>query len=564
MNPRIYISLFVLLIILTVGWFKMNPTYNADLIVYGGRIYLMNENDDVAESMAIRGDRIIATGSTEEIAESFTARSRIDLDGGSAIPAMTDAHAHMRGLGMSMQIIDLVGTESADDAAALVRLQTEDADAGEWIQGRGWDQNLWPGRVFPDHTILDRAAPENPVYLTRVDGHAAWVNRSALEIAGITAGTPDPEGGRIIRDGNGEPTGVLIDAAMSLVSEHIPEPTPAQVREALRLAVNECLSYGITTVHDMGIDLETIEVYRSMIRNGEISFRLYGVIGGSGETWESYLRRGPEIGTNGGMLTVRAIKLYADGALGSRGAALLEPYSDDAGNSGLLLDDEDTIYEITLAALEGGFQVCTHAIGDRGNRIVLNAYERALERVPVNDHRLRIEHVQVVHPGDFPRFTQLDVIPSMQPIHATSDMGWAEDRLSRERARGAYAWRTLIDGGSVIPGGSDFPVEPVNPLLGIFAAETRQDVQFRPEGGWFPEQRVTRREAFSMFTSWAAHAAFEEDLKGSLETGKLADFVVYPVDIMTVDAEALPSVRPDMTVLGGKVVYENTERGHER
>jgi predicted amidohydrolase YtcJ len=564
MNPRIYISLFVLFIILTVGWLKMNPTYNADLIVYGGRIYLMNGNDSVAESMAIRGDRIMATGSAEEILESFTAQKRIDLDGRSVIPALTDAHAHMLGLGLSMQIIDLVGAESADEAAALVRSHTEEFEVGDWIQGRGWDQNLWPGRAFPDHTILDRAAPDNPVYLTRVDGHAAWVNRSALEIAGITAGTPDPAGGRIIREENGEPTGVLIDAAMSLVSEHIPEPTPAQVRDALRLAVKECLSYGITTVHDMGIDLETIDIYRSMIRNGEISFRLYGVIGGPGETWESYLRRGPEIGTNGEMLTVRAIKLYADGALGSRGAALLEPYSDDPGNSGLLLDDEDTIYEIAVAALEGGFQVCTHAIGDRGNRVVLNAYESALERVPVNDHRLRIEHVQVLHPDDFQRFSQLGVIPSMQPIHATSDMGWAEDRLGRERARGAYAWRTLIDGGSFIPGGSDFPVEPVNPMLGIFAAETRQDGQFRPEGGWFPEQRVARREALSMFTSWAAHAAFEENLKGSLETGKLADFVVYPVDIMNADAETLLSVRPDMTVLGGKIVYQNTDPGSEQ
>jgi len=559
MNPRYMIILFVILTTGTIGYFMMTNDPAVDMIVHNGTIYVMNENNDVVHALAIQNGRIIAAGTDEEILQSYTSRETIDLNGRTAVPGLTDAHAHMLGLGLSMMIIDLVGTTSAEEIAELVREQAENAEQDEWIRGRGWDQNHWSEREFPDHTVLDHVAPDNPVYLVRVDGHAAWVNSAAMEQAGLTRETPDPDGGRIIRDSDGNPTGVLIDAAMGLVSNEIPEPTPAQKREALKLAIQRNLSYGITTVHDMGMDLETIDAYRDLLRSGDMAFRLYVAMDGVGRTWEHFLEKGRITGHNKNMLTVRAIKLYADGALGSRGAALIEPYNDEPGNDGLLLMSEDEIFDVTVQALENGFQVCTHAIGDRANRIVLNAYERALRRIPAHNHRLRVEHVQVVHPDDFDRFREYGVIPSMQPIHCTSDMFWAVDRLGEERAEGAYAWRTFLDQGSLIAGGSDFPVEPVNPLLGLFAAETRQDENFEPDGGWYPDQRVTREEAFKMFTAWAAYAAFEEDLKGTLEPGKLADLVIYPADIMSIDVSDLLNIRPEKTILGGRIVFDRND-----
>ncbi len=556
MNPLNIIILFVVFAIATIGYFIMIDETGVDLIVYNGKIYVMNDDNDTVEALAIQDGKIVATGTNDQIKQLYESRTTIDLQGRTVMPGLIDAHAHMLGLGTSMLIIDLVGTTSAEEIAGLVSEEVRDTEPGEWIRGRGWDQNHWPDREFPDHTVLDRVAPDNPVYLRRVDGHAAWINSDALERAGITRDTPDPEGGRIIRDAEGNPTGVLIDTAMKLVEDEIPEYSRAQKREAVQLAIKECLSYGITGVHDMGMGLETIDIYRDIIRSRDAAFRLYVTIGGTGETWEHFLQRGPIKGQSRNMLTVRAIKLYSDGALGSRGASLIEPYSDEPDNDGLLLTTEDEIYDVTLQALENGFQVCTHAIGDRGNRVVLNAYERALQRIPAHNHRLRIEHAQVVHPDDFIRFKEYGIIPSMQPIHCTSDMFWAVDRLGEERAKGAYAWRTFIDQGSIIAGGSDFPVEPVNPLLGIFAAETRQDENFEPEGGWLPEQRVIREEAFKMMTSWAAYASFEEDIRGTLEPGMLADFVIYPEDVMTVDASKLLQIRPDKTVLGGTVVYD--------
>lgn len=556
MNPRNIFILFVVMTIATIGYFIMIDDTAVDMIVHNGTIYTMNQENDIVEALAIGKGKIIAAGTNDEIMQLYESENVIDLQERTVIPGLTDAHAHMLGLGTSMMIINLVGTQSEEEIAELVREEVADIEPGEWIRGRGWDQNHWPEREFPDHSVLDRVAPDNPVYLTRVDGHAAWVNSKALEQAGVTRDTPDPDGGRIIHDTDGNPTGVLIDAAMGLVSNQIPDPTPSQKREALQLAINECLSYGITTVHDMGIDLETIDIYRDIIRSGDSVFRLYAAIDGPGDTWEHFLQRGPLTWQARNMLTVRSIKLYSDGALGSRGAALIEPYSDELENDGLLLKSEDEIFDITVQALENGFQVCTHAIGDRANRVVLNAYERALRRIPAHNHRLRIEHAQVVHPDDFMRFREYGIIPSMQPIHCTSDMFWALDRLGAERAEGAYAWRTFIEQGSIIAGGSDFPVEPVNPLLGIFAAETRQDENFEPEGGWYPGQRVTREEAFRMMTTWAAYASFEEGLKGTLEAGMLADFVIYPDDVMQVDVSELLHIRPDQTILGGTIVYD--------
>jgi predicted amidohydrolase YtcJ len=556
MNPRNTISIF-LIVLFAVVWY-LNTSMNADLIIINSRIYTLDRHGAVAEAMAVRGGKIAAAGSREDILRSFRAPKTMDLEGYTVLPGLIDAHAHMLNLGLGMVQLDLADAARPEEIAALVRRQADAIDPGEWIIGRGWDQNRWDTAGFPDRSVLDRVVPDHPVYLVRVDGHAAWVNGAALHRSGITPHTEDPAGGLIHRGRDGEPTGILIDAAMALVSDNIPEPGRMDKREAMIRAIRECVSYGITTVHDMGMNQESIEIFREIVRDGDAVFRLYAAIDGVGETWDRYLRTGRDTGGNDGMLTVRAIKLYADGALGSRGAALTGEYSDDPGNYGLLLASEDDIYTVAVQALDNGFQVCTHAIGDRGIRTVLRAYQRALDGRPTADHRFRIEHVQVVDPIDIPTFAEYGILPGMQPLHCTSDMAWAEDRLGADRVAGAYAWRSFIDHGSIIAGGSDFPVEPVNPLLGIFAAETRQDDRFLPANGWLPEQRVSRTEAVYMFTKWAAYAGFEESMKGTIEPGKLADFVVYPEDIMTIEAKRLLTIRPAATIINGEIVYRRS------
>ncbi len=555
MKPLIIISVFISIAVLTPLMLDMNSVVRVDLILYNGRIYTLNAESELMQSVAVRDGYVVATGTDETIRGRYSAAEYLDLEGKTVLPGFIDAHAHLVGLGRSLLILDLTSAGSSAEIVGIVAEAVSASKPGEWIEGRGWDQNVWPQRRFPTAAQLDRISPDNPVYLRRVDGHAVWVNSVALRLAGITRQTRDPDGGRIIRAANGDPSGVLIDAAAELVVKHIPPPAPEDMRRAVRQAIDLCLSYGLTGVHDMGVDLETIELYQDLISLDEFPLRVYGAVDGEGDTWEYFLRNGPLIGAGNRRLTVRAIKLYADGALGSRGAALIEPYSDEREYSGLVLSGETDIYRIAEQALGGGFQVCTHAIGDRGTRIVLNAYDRALQNGEVRDHRFRIEHAQVVAPEDFPRFAQSGVIPSMQPIHCTSDMGWAVDRLGPARSEGAYAWRTILNHGSIIAGGSDFPVEPVNPLLGVFAAVTRQNAAMHPTGGWYPEQRVTREEAVRMFTSWAAYAGFEENLKGSIESGKLADFVVFPEDIFGIAEADLLHLNPDMTILGGEIVY---------
>jgi len=383
------------------------------------------------------------------------------------------------------------------------------------------------------------------------------VNGKALDIAGISAATPDPEGGRIVRDKLGNPTGVFIDNAIDLLSSHLPPPTEEERTRAIELAVQECLKVGLTEVHDMGVDLQGLGIYRELIEQGRFPFRVYAAISGAGETWEYYKKKGPDLGN--GRLTVRAIKLYADGALGSRGAALIEPYADDPANRGLTFLSSEEIKKVTIDALNLGFQVCVHAIGDRANHIVLDVYEDAIKSMSDKKKtaRLRVEHAQVLELGDIPRFQLLDVIPVMQPTHCTSDMYWAEDRLGPSRLGGAYTWRSLIDRGSIIPGGSDFPVESPNPLWGYYAAITRQDHSGWPEGGWHPEQCMTREEALKAYTIWGAYAAFEEKVRGSIEPGKLADIVVLTDDIMKVAPKDILRAGVWMTVVGGEIVYSN-------
>jgi len=461
-----------------------------------------------------------------------------------------------------LQRVNLAGSTSYDEVIARVKAWAKDVKPGEWIQGRGWDQNRWVTKEFPTHEALSRAFPNNPVVLGRIDGHALLANAKAMEIAHIAATTRDPSGGRIMRLASGAPAGVFIDNAQGLINRAIPEPTRADTRRAILAAIAEANRWGLTGVHDPGEDAATIGIYEELAKAGNYNLRNYVMLSDPGEPGSAaavqnpYIQRGPQSALYDGHLWIRAIKLYADGALGSRGAALLAPYSDDPGNSGLLVSRPDHIEAWAETALRRGFQVNVHAIGDRGNRIVLDAFDSALKRIPKADHRFRIEHAQVVSLQDIPRFAKLGVIPSMQPTHQTSDMRWAEDRVGPQRIRGAYAWRSLLNTGVVIPSGTDFPVEEVNPLLTFHAAVTRQDPTNWPAGGWQPDQKMTREEALQSMTIWPAYAGFQESVLGSLTPGKYADFVVLDRDIMHVPDTEILGTRVISTWVGGKRVYE--------
>ena len=520
----------------------------ADLIVTAARIYTVDPARPTARMIAVREGKILAVG--DDLAAFAGPKTRrIELRNAVIVPGLIDSHVHMEALGELLETFDFRHARTPTEILEAIRREAARRPRGEWIEGRNWDQTNWGGR-FPDADELSRAVPDHPVYLTRVDGHAAWVNRKALELAGITAATPDPPGGKILRDADGRPTGILIDKAQDLVAARIPPPSPEVLRRRLARAARECARLGLTTVHDAGVSARVLAAYRELIARDELPIRIYAMIGGEGELWRQYLQRGPEIGER---LTVRSIKLMADGAMGSRGAAFFEPYHDDPGNTGLLLLRREDIERVARQAVERGFQVNTHAIGDRTNRMVLEAYAAVLGGP--NDRRFRIEHAQVVAPEDFPKFARYSIIASMQATHATSDMRWAEARVGPERVKGAYAWRRFLELGVPVANGSDFPVEDPNPLWGFYAAITRQDHKGRPPGGWFPEHRMTRQEALESWTIRGAYAAFEEGIKGSLTPGKLADFVAISADIMTVPPPEILKARVLMTVVGGRIVH---------
>ncbi|HET9454381.1 MAG TPA: amidohydrolase [Gemmatimonadaceae bacterium] len=529
----------------------------ADLIVVNARIHTVDEGRPRAEALAVRNGRVQFVGSRRGAEVLRGPQTRVvDLAGATVIPGIADAHVHLLGLGQALRTVDLTGTRSLDEVVSRIAARARELPAGTWITGRGWDQNDWPDTRLPAHETLTRAVPGHPVYVVRVDGHAAYVNAAALRIAGVTAETRDPSGGRIERAASGEPTGVLVDAAMGLVSRRIPPMSRDQVRDATLAAIREVNRLGLTSVHDAGVDAATVDVYEELARAGNYSLRNYVMIRQDDSTLARYFRRGPQSALYDGRLWIRAIKISADGALGSRGAALLDPYSDEATHSGLILTSGERIRDVAARALRAGFQLNVHAIGDRGNRVVLDAFEAALRDAPAADHRFRVEHAQILHHDDIPRFAQLDVIPSMQSTHQTSDMYWAPNRIGYSRSLGAYAWRSLLNTGVVIANGTDFPVEPVNPMFTFHSAITRQDDNGWPAGGWFGDQRMTREEALKSMTIWPAYAAFQEATLGSLTIGKLADFVVLDRDIMTVAPEQIRGTVVLATYIGGRAVFE--------
>jgi predicted amidohydrolase YtcJ len=536
---------------------------SADLVLTNGKIYTVDNARPHASALAVREGRVLFVGSdAEATALAGPSASVIDLHGATVVPGIVDAHAHLLGLGNKLQRVDLVGAKSYDEVVSRVKAWAKDVKPGTWIQGRGWDQNLWPTKQFPTHEALSRAFPNNPVVLTRIDGHAVLANAKAMELARVTAATADPTGGRIVRLPSGAPSGVFVDRAGGLVERAIPAATREDNRKAILAAIADANRMGLTGIHDAGEPAEVIEIFEQLAKAGNYNLRNYVMLSDPGEPGSPtalgnpYIQRGPQSALYDGHLWIRAIKLYADGALGSRGAALLAPYTDEPSNSGLLLSTPAHIEGWAEAALRTGFQVNVHAIGDRGNRIVLDAFEAALKNVPKADHRFRIEHAQVLSPQDIPRFARLGVIPSMQATHQTSDMGWAESRVGPERIQGAYAWRSLLNTGVVVPNGTDFPVEEVNPLLTFHAAVTRQNPSNMPAGGWYPAQKMTREEALQSMTIWPAYAGFQEQILGSLTPGKYADFVILDRDIMQVPDSEILGTRVISTWIGGKRVYE--------
>jgi predicted amidohydrolase YtcJ len=531
----------------------------ATLIVHNARVYTARDTQPDAEAVAVRGDRIVLVGSNASALALRGDKTRvIDAKGATLLPGLQDAHGHFTGLGASLQALHLRGTTSYDQIVEMVAERAAKARPGEWILGRSWDQNDWAVKDWPTHEKLTAVSPNNPVYLTRVDGHAALVNKAALEAAGISKATQDPAGGRLIRDANREPVGVLIDNAQGLVASKIPPISSEQLDEQILLADGETRRLGLTMVHDAGTDPATVEAYKRLIDAGKLKTRLYVMLRGSMTTLEPEFKKGPLINYAEHRLAVRAIKIVADGALGSRGAALLAPYADEPSNTGLMTTPPQEIYEQTLAASRAGFQTCVHAIGDRANRVTLDTFERVQREVPGSrELRMRVEHAQILAAPEIPRFARLNVIASMQSTHATSDMPWVATRLGPERtAAGAYAWQKLMKTGVVLANGSDFPVEEPNPLLGFYAAITRQDPAGQPEGGWMPDERMSRLEALKSFTSNAAYAAHSEKDLGSIEAGKLADMVLLDRNIMTVEPRDILTTNVIVTIVGGEVSYE--------
>ncbi|PKM17759.1 MAG: amidohydrolase [Gammaproteobacteria bacterium HGW-Gammaproteobacteria-15] len=502
--------------------------------------------DDATGKVLARGDAALL--------KQYPQAKQLAGNGKTVLPGLIDGHGHVLGLGQYLAVAELRGSETEQDAVTRVAKFAAANQDAPWIIGRGWNQVLWPTKQFPTTALLDEAVNNKPVYLTRVDAHAGWANSKALALAGINKDTIDPPGGEIIRDSKGNPTGVLIDNAMALVEQHIPEPDDNDTLRALNVAFAHLLALGITSVHDAGVDTATVKLYQKLAAEQKLPLRIYPMLSARDPQLPQWLEAGI-IDDNTDFLDIRSVKIYGDGALGSRGAALIEPYSDQPSQKGLLVTQPDQLTQIMQMTIDAGFQTNVHAIGDLANRLVLDRFEQLVPKDKREASRHRVEHAQIVSPKDIPRFAKLHVLPAMQAVHATSDKNMAGDRLGVARLRGAYAWRSFIDQGSIIVGGSDFPVELAEPFHGIHASVTRQSQDNQPVGGWLPEQKLSLTEALRSFTVDAAYGAFQENSMGTLAPGSWADFILVDRDIYNIPAEQLWRVEVEQTYVNGKQVF---------
>jgi predicted amidohydrolase YtcJ len=530
----------------------------ADLLVNNVNGYTLDSHGQLQHFQALLIDqgKVVATGDHAALSARAGNAKVIDGQGRTLLPGLIDAHGHVLELGYARNSVDLSGTQSLDDALAKVKAYAVAHPDAKWILGGGWNQEIWKLGRFPTAKELDAVVADRPVWLSRVDGHAGWANTAALKLAGVTKASKDPSGGRIERDASGNPSGVFVDAASDLIYAVVPAPSAQQKMAALDAALAEMASVGLTGVSDAGIDLANYELYRQYADQHKLTARIYAMIRGTGDDFDAISKDGPLIGYGNDFLTVRSVKLFADGALGSRGAAMLKPYADDPHNSGLLFLKPDELTAMIGKALGKGYQVGVHAIGDHANREVLDSYAAAYQTHPHGIAlRNRIEHAQIVSLQDIPRFVPLQLIASMQPTHATSDMNMAEDRVGHERIKGAYAWQRFLKQGTIVAAGSDFPVESANPFYGLYSAVTRKDHNGQPPGGWYPDQDMTLVQALRAFTLDAAYAEHAETTLGTLEPGKWADFILVDHDIFKDPASTLWNTRVLQTWVGGKQVF---------
>ena len=536
---------------------------DVDLVLANGNIYTEHDKQPKAEAIAVKGNRIVFVGSNED-AKKFHAAKVIDLRRHTLVPGLTDSHCHIFGIGEREMRLNLEGTNTLGDFLNKVKARVAQTSTGKWITGRGWIETFWKPSKFPTRQDLDKIAPDNPVFFTRADGHASVANSAALRIAKIDRNTPDPFGGQILKS-SGEPNGMLLDNAQELVSRNIPKPTEAEREEALLRGINREIGLGWCEIQNAGSDSEDIDLLRKDFEAGKIKIRFINAVYGPGKDAQNFLREGATINAFDHHFTQRTIKVIFDGALGSRGAALLKPYADAPDTSGYLTEKPEELKPMFEEALRSGIQVETHAIGDRANRLILDLYEQAFKAVPPNarkirEPRWRVEHAQIVDPVDIPRFAKLGVIPSMQPSHAISDLFFALSRLGIDRLAAAYAWQSFLKSGSIICGGSDAPVERGEPMIEFYAAVARKSIRGESAEGWHPEQAVSREQALKMFTIWPAYGVFEENDKGSIEVGKLADFTVLSQDILKIPEPEILKSRCVMTMIGGEVVFESAEQ----